>query len=142
LESNIVSVEFNLMDALNEDISYMLASMDNWNNMIGDHANRHRESYPALDRFRQQYFSRLTGRVNFRAFADFMDFFDRSFVDIIRRLLPARANFKGAEFVVESHMLERPKAVYGYRRHNPELVPEGSIVIVGHPLGIPEAVKG
>jgi hypothetical protein len=142
LESNAVSVEFNLIDALNEDISYMLSSMDNWNNLIGDPANRHRDTYPALDRFRQQYFGRLTNRINFRAFADFMDFFDRSFVDIIRKLLPARANFKGAEFVVESHMLERPKVQYTYRRHNPDLVPEGSIVIVGHATGVPEAVKG
>jgi len=131
LESNAVSVEFNLIDALNEDVSLMLASMDNWNNVIGDAANRHRDTYPNLERFRQQYFSRLTGRINFRAFADFMDFFDRSFVDMISKLLPARANFKGAEFVVESHMLERPKVQYTYRRHNPVIVPEGVITIVG-----------
>ena len=137
LESNAVSVEFNLIDALNEDVSLMLASMDNWNNVIGDAANRHRDTYPNLERFRQQYFSRLTGRINFRAFADFMDFFDRSFVDMIRKLLPARVNFKGAEFVVESHMLERPKVQYTYRRHNPVIVPEGVITIVGHPPGLP-----
>jgi hypothetical protein len=137
LESNAVSVEFNLIDALNEDISMMLSSMDNWNNVIGDPANRHRDTYPNLERFRQQYFSRLTGRINFRAFADFMDFFDRSFIDMIRKLLPARVNFKGAELVVESHMLERPKVQYTYRRHNPVLVPEGTITIVGHPSGVP-----
>lgn len=142
LESNAMAVEFNLIDALNEDVSYMLSSMDNWNNLIGDPVNRYRDNYQELDRFRQQYFRRLTGRINFRAFADFMDFFDRSFIDIIRKLIPARTNFKGAELVVESHMLERPKVQYTYRRHNPELVPEGSIVIVGHPTGVPEAVKG
>ena len=142
LENNIVAVEFNLIDALNEDISFMLASMDNWNNLIGDPANKHRASYPALDRFRQQYFSRLAGRINFRAFADFMDFFDRSFIELIKKLLPARVNFKGAELIVESHMLERPKVQYTYRRHDPVLVPEGTIVIVGHSLGVPEKVAG
>jgi hypothetical protein len=142
LESNAVSIEFNLIDALNEDISLMLASMDNWNNVIGEAANAHRDTYPTLDRFRQQYFSRLTGRINFRAFADLMDFFDRSFVDMIRKLLPARANFKGAEFVVESHMLERPKVQYTYRRQAPVLVPEGTIQIVGHPAGVPSSVAG
>jgi len=131
LDSNAVSVEFNLIDALNEDISYILASMDNWNNIIGDHAARHRASYPELDRFRQQYFTRLVGRINFRAFADFMDFFDRSFVEMIKKLLPARVNFKGAEFVVESHMLERPKVQYTYRRQSPALVPEGVIWVSG-----------
>lgn len=128
-DSAALALEFNLIDALNEDISLMMSSMDNWNNVIGDAANRHRESYPALDRLRRQYFSRLSGRINFRAFADFLDFFDRSFVELVGRLLPARADFKGAEFVVESHMLERPKVQYTYRRHDLLLVPEGVITI-------------
>ena len=129
LDSNVVSLEFNLIDALNEDISYMISSLDNWNNLIGGAANRYRGDYPSLERFRSQYFNRLQGRINFRAFADFMDFFDRSFVELVRKLLPARSNFKGAEFVVENHMLERPKVQYTYRRRNPELVPEGVIRI-------------
>lgn len=128
-DSSSLALEFNLIDALNEDISLMMSSLDNWNNVIGDAANRYRESYPVLDRLRTQYFQRLSGRINFRAFADFLDFFDRSFVDLVRRLLPARANFKGAEFVVESHMLERPKAQITFRRQQPILVPEGRIVI-------------
>jgi len=133
LDSNIVSLEMNLVDALNEDVSLMLATMDNWNNTIGAAANRHRENYPSLERFRAQYFQRLHNRINFRAFADFMDFFDRSFVELVHKLLPARANFKGAEFVVESHMLERPKVQYTYRRQSPQLVPEGVILIYGYP---------
>jgi hypothetical protein len=133
LDTNIVSLEMNLIDALNEDISLMLATMDNWNNTIGAAANRHRESYPSLDRFRAQYFQRLHNRINFRVFADFMDFFDRSFVELVGKLLPARSKFKGAEFVVESHMLERPKVQYTYRRQSPQLVPEGVILIYGYP---------
>jgi hypothetical protein len=128
-ESSVLSLEFNLIDALNEDISLMLSSMDNWNNLIGDPANRHRGSYPALNALRRQYFTRLSGRINFRVFADFLDFFDRSFVDLIAQLVPARSDFKGAEFMVESHMLERPKVQYTYRRRNPDLVPEGVILI-------------
>jgi hypothetical protein len=128
-DSTVVSLEFNLVDALNEDISYMLSSLDNWNNLIGSPANRYRGDYPSLERFRAQYFHRLQNRINFRAFADFLDFFDRSFVELIRKLLPARSNFKGAEFVVEDHMLERPKVQYTYRRQSPQLVPEGIIVI-------------
>jgi hypothetical protein len=128
-DSSALALEFNLIDALNEDISLTMSSMDNWNNVIGDAANRYRDSYPKLDHLRRQYFARLAGRINFRAFADFLDFFDRSFVDLVAKLLPARANFKGAEFVVESHMLERPKVQTTYRRHAPVLVPEGIIVI-------------
>jgi hypothetical protein len=128
-DNNVLSIEFNLIDALNEDITLMMSSLDNWNNALGAPANRYRDEYPDIESLRRQYFTRLTGRINFRVFADFLDFFDRSFVDMTARLLPARANFKGAEFVVESHMLERPKVQQSYRRADLQLVPEGRIII-------------
>lgn len=131
LESSAVSLEFNLVDKLNEDISLMLSTIDNWNNLIGLPANRHRETYHDLDSLRRQYFKRLSGRLNFRVFADFLDFFDRSFLDLIKRLLPARAQFKGAEFVVESHMLERPKIQYTYRRADATQQIQGILKIYG-----------
>jgi hypothetical protein len=43
-----------------------------------------------------------------------LDFFDRSFVSVIRKIIPARSVFTGDEVVVESHMLERSKVVYPY----------------------------
>jgi hypothetical protein len=138
-EINDVGIEFNLIDALNEDISMMMSTMDNWNNVIGDPANRYRDTYPTLEKLRQQYFTRLTGRINFRVFIDYLDFFDRSFVELVKRLLPARIDFQGAEIVIESHMLERPKVQYNYRRQNPQLVPEGVIRIYGYaPLVLAE----
>jgi hypothetical protein len=128
-QSNALALEFNLIDALNEDISRMLTMMDNWNNIIGLPANRYRDSYPDLEKYRDFYFRKLSGRVNFQRFADFLEFFDKSFVKMIQRLLPARAIFYGEEFVVESHMLERPKVQWAYRRFSPPLIPEGTIII-------------
>ena len=58
-----------------------------------------------------------------------MDFFDRSFLDLVKRLVPARVNFRGAEFVVESHMIERPKVQYGFRPPSIMSEPSGSITI-------------
>jgi hypothetical protein len=130
-EGRGVALEFNLVDALNEDISLMFSSLDNWNNVIGEPASRYRDTYHRIDEFRTRYFSRLANRVNFRIFADFLDFFDRSFIDLVQRLIPARARFQGAEFVVESHMLERPKVQQTYRRFEPRLEPEGRIIIIG-----------
>lgn len=129
MEVNDAAVELNLVDALNEDISNVISSLENWNNMIGAPASRYRGEYQELEQLRQQYFARLTGRVNFRAFADFMDFFDRSFLDLVKRLIPARVDFKGAELVVESHMLERPKVQYAYRPHDILVIPEGVISV-------------
>jgi len=125
----LVALEFNLTDALNEDISQILANLDSFNEIIGAPANRYRDSYPDLDILRTNYFKRLEGHVNFRVFSDLLEFFDRSFVDMIRRLIPARVVFLGDEFVVESHMLERPKLQWNYRRKEPEFQPEGRITV-------------
>lgn len=136
-EINDVGIEFNLIDALNEDISMMLSTMDNWNNIVGDPANRFRGDYPQLEKLRTQYFRRMSGRINFRVFIDYLDFFDRSFIELIKKLLPARIDFQGAEIVVESHMLERPKVQYTYRRQPLTIVPEGRITIYGYaPLNL------
>lgn len=127
-DNNVMALEFNMVDALNEDISQIIATMDDFNNFIGLPANRYRESYHDIARLRDLYFKRLQGRLNFRLFSDMLEFFDRSFVDIVKKLIPARAVFIGEQFVVESHMLERPKLQWNYRRQEVPFQPQGTIV--------------
>jgi hypothetical protein len=104
--------------------------MNNFNNIIGLPNQRYNSTYADLDILRANYFKRLTDRLNFRVFVDMLEFFDRSFVELIRKLIPANANFLGDEFVVESHMLERPKLQWNYRRKDVEFNPEGVIKIL------------
>lgn len=127
-DSTLLTLEFNLIDALNEDISQILATMENFNEFLSP-VNKYRDSYPDLDTLRFNYFKRLRGTINFKVFADLLEFFDRSFIDMIRKLIPARATFVGDEFVVESHMLERPKLQWNYRRREKEFQPEGVIKV-------------
>lgn len=112
IDSHLVSLELNMVDALNEDISQMMTSMEKLSSIIGSGASKYQESYNGLAALRETYFKRLQGRLNFRVFSDMLEFFDRSFLQMIRKLVPARATFLGDEFVVESHMLERPKVQY------------------------------
>ena len=114
-DENLVALEFNMYDALNEDISHLMTSYDELNNFIGLPVNRFRPDYEGLRQMRETYFKRLQGQLNLRTFVGMLDFFDTSFVKVVERLLPARALFKGDEIVVESHMLERPKYQYGLR---------------------------
>lgn len=125
-DDNLVSLEFNMYDALNEDISHMMVSYDELTNFLGVPVNRYREEYEGLVQMRETYFKRLQGQLNFRIFADMLDFFDSSFSSLVERLLPARTNFRGDEMVVESHMLERPKYQYNLRP-----IVEGRIEISG-----------
>ncbi|HEU5118704.1 MAG TPA: hypothetical protein VFT74_19070 [Isosphaeraceae bacterium] len=125
-DERFVSLEFNMYDALNEDISHMMSSYDELNNFVGLPVNRYREDYEGLRQMRETYFKRLQGSLNLRVFVDMLDFFDSSFVSIVEKLLPARSLFKGDEVIVESHMLERPKYQYQLRP-----VVEGLIDISG-----------
>lgn len=128
-DNQILALEFNMIDALNEDITQIMAAMDGFNNVIGLPANRYRGTYHDLETLRDNYFKRLQGTLNFRLFFDMLEFFDRSFISMIRKIVPARAIFLGDEFVVESHMLERPKLQWNYRRQDVPFEPEGVIKV-------------
>jgi hypothetical protein len=128
-DNRMIGLEFSMVDALNEDISQMLSTLDSFNNSIGLPSNRYREGYQDIRALRDLYFKRLQGRLNFRVFADMLAFFDRSFVDLVRRLIPARAIFLGDEFIVESHMLERPKLQWQYHRQPQPFQFEGVIQV-------------
>ena len=125
-DERTLSLEFNMYDALNEDISHMMSSYDELTNFIGLPVNKYREDYEGLIQMRETYFKRLQGPLNFTRFVDMLDFFDSSFTKMVEKLLPARADFKGDEMIVESHMLERPKFQYQLRQ-----VIEGRIEISG-----------
>ncbi len=125
-DERFVSLEFNMYDALNEDISHLMVSYDEFTRMIGLPVNRYREGYEGLLQMQETYFRRLQGSLNFRVFVDMLDFFDSSFSSIVERMLPARTSFKGDELIVESHMLERPKYQYQLRP-----VIEGRIEVSG-----------
>lgn len=114
-DDRIVSLEFNMYDALNEDISHLMSSYDELNDVVGLPVNKYRDEYEGLQQMRETYFKRLQGQLNLRTFIDMLDFFDVSFVKLVEKLLPARALFKGDELIIESHMLERPKYQYGLR---------------------------
>lgn len=129
-DAKIVSVEFNMIDSLNEDIVQMMSSLDELNERIGNPTNKHRVYYDDLEVMRNTYFKRLQGKLNFTVFADFLKFFDRSFIGMVKNLVPARAYFMGDEFVVESHMLERPKVTYERRKQQEtQFAPEGSLKV-------------
>lgn len=125
-DENILSLEFNMYDALNEDISHLLSSYDELNVAVGLPVNKFRADYEGLQQMRETYFKRLQGQLSLRTFVDMLDFFDTTFIKLVERLLPARAVFKGDEVVIESHMLERPKYQYGIRP-----IQEGTLEISG-----------
>lgn len=106
------SIEFSLIDALNRDIVTIFSSLDAMENAIGNPELLFSPDYPDLDRMRDVYFNRIKDKLNFKAFFEFFRWFDGTMGTFIEQLIPRKTNFKGTNFVVESHMLERHKLEY------------------------------
>lgn len=106
------SIDFSVIDSLNEDIVKMFSTLDAIDNALGDPALLYSDDYPKLNELRDVYFNRLTDKVNLRSFFEFFKWFDTSIGMFIEQLIPRKANFLGTNFVIESHMLERAKIRY------------------------------
>jgi len=103
------TIDFSIIDALDQDIINIFSTLDALDNIIGDPELQFSPDYPKLENLRENYFNRLDKRVNLKSFFEFFKWFDRSIGDFISALLPRKTRFRGVNFVVESHMLERPK---------------------------------
>lgn len=107
-----LSIEFSLSDALDRDIVNMFSTFDAIGNAIGDPALSYSPDYPDLERLRDVYFNRLSEKMNFRKFLEFYRWFDMSISAFINQIVPSKTKYKGSNFVIESHLLERHKMEY------------------------------
>jgi len=113
-DTDELALEFNFIEALNEDISRLFSSFEILNDAIGAPINKYRDEYIDLEKYRRKYFERLGDKINFIKFFNAFKWFDRKIGDAIKQLLPAKTTFIGGEQIVESHMLERPRYRYNY----------------------------
>lgn len=124
-DTNEMSLEFNLVESLNEDITKIFSTFEILNDLIGKPVNKYRDEYSDLESVRREYFERMGDSIHFTNFFKLFKWFDRKLSDSIKHLLPARVRFIGGEQVVESHVLERPKYAYKYPMfRTPQDVPE------------------
>lgn len=107
-----LSIEFSLVDALNKDIINMFSTFDALGDAIGNPNLMFSSEYPDLQTLRDVYFNRLQDKLNFKKFLEFYRWFDVSISTFIEQLIPSKTRYKGTNFVVESHILERHKNEY------------------------------
>lgn len=108
-DDNRFTIDFSIVDSLDQDIISIFSTLKDLDNSIGDPELSYSPDYPGLENLREVYFNRLTDKINLKSFFEFFKWFDRSIGDFIAGLLPRKTNFRGVNFIVESHMLERPK---------------------------------
>ena len=108
------SIDFSIVESLNQDIVNIFSSLDEFDNAIGNPALLFAPDYPTLDNLRNLYFNRLTDKINLKNFYELYKWFDTNIGSFISQLLPRKTNFPGTSFVIQSHMLERPKVEYQF----------------------------
>jgi hypothetical protein len=106
------SVEVSLVQALNEDIINIFATLDTFDNIVGDPASQFSGDYKDLSFISDIYFKRLNKKINVSRYFDFFKWFDTTIGDTIENLLPRKTKFLGSNFVIEQHVLERAKFSY------------------------------
>lgn len=106
------TIDFSIVDALDQDIINIFANLDLMDNVIGNPELVFSPDYPDLENLRNIYFNRLTDMVNLKGFFEFYKWFDTNLGQFIAQLVPRKTKFLGTNFVIESHMLERPKMEY------------------------------
>lgn len=110
------SIDFSLIDALNQDMITLFSTLDAIGDAIGTPEAMFSYDYSYISNLRDIYFKQISGVLNFKAFFDFFQWFDNSIGTFVEQLLPHKTNFKGINFLIESHIFERHKIVY----HNEE----------------------
>jgi hypothetical protein len=111
-DSTKFTIDFSMVDTLNQDIINIFSTLDELDNILGNPELVFSGDYPGLENLRTVYFNRLTNKVNFKNFFDFFQWFDTNIGTFVAQLIPKKTKFFGTNFVIESHMLERPKFQY------------------------------
>lgn len=106
------SIDFSIISALDEDIIKIMSTLNEYNNNIGNIENMFAFEYKDLDNLRMFYFNRLTDKINLKSFFEFFVWFDKNIGEFIKQLIPERVKFGDINYVIESHLLERPKFHY------------------------------
>ena len=108
------SIDFSIVDSLNQDMIGMFATLEIFNNILGDPNLMFAQDYPDLDVLKNVYFNRLTIKLNVRTFFDFYKWFNTNIGKFIEQLIPRKTRYNGINYVIQSHMLERPKVQYHF----------------------------
>lgn len=106
------TIDYSVVEALNQDIINIFATLEALDNILGNPELLFSPDYPGLENLRTIYFNRLTDKINLKSFFELYKWFDTSIGTFIAQLIPRKTKFLGTNFIIESHMLERPKMEY------------------------------
>ena len=108
------SIDFSIMDSINQDMMSLFSSLEIFDNILGSPSMMFSSDYPDLEVLQNIYFNRLENKINIRSFFDFYKWFNTNIGKIIEQLVPRKTKYNGINYVIQSHLLERPKVEYHF----------------------------
>lgn len=111
-DSTKLSIDFSIIDSLDQDIMTIFSSLDELNNILGAPNLMYATEYHDLEVLRDKYFNKLEDKINIKGFFEFYKWFDTNIGTFVEKLLPRKTNFLGTNFILESHLCERNKVQY------------------------------
>ena len=107
---NYFSIEASMYDVISRNMLNFFASIDDFNNLIGEPIHRYRGRYKGLEKLRQLFFERVTGNPDVDKFVNLYKWLDSAMDSVLANLVPMSANVSDkVRSVIESHVLERNK---------------------------------
>jgi hypothetical protein len=102
--------EKNFYESISEEMLNMFGTIVEFNNLVGEPANRYRQEYKGLNILRNLFFERVQNTPDIEKYLEYYRWLDSSLSEMLLQLVPASAQMsEGILNVVESHILERNK---------------------------------
>ena len=133
------SLEKSMYQSISRKMLDLFASMDDFNNLIGEPVNTYRPNYKSMEKMREIFFRKVGNTPDLEKYVKYFKWIDSSIGQLVQQLFPASAKHsEELRTIIESHVLERNKHKYSYLGNRQEmlsLVDDGIESLVGGDLG-------
>jgi len=103
-----IAVEKSMYQTITQEMLKMFATIQDFNNLIGEPVNRYRGQYKDMEKLRSLFFENIGNSPDLDKYVDFYKWIDASITKFLEQFFPASANYaKDMRTVVENHVLER-----------------------------------
>ena len=107
-----LSIDFSMVNFLNQDILKIININNLFTEKLSQTSNLYEDTYTDLKSLRNKYFERLEKEIDINEIYQMYKYFDNILEEILFSCIPSKANYKGFNFIYESHALERNKYQY------------------------------
>tara|TARA_R110002126_G_scaffold4922_9_gene25525 strand:+ start:6664 stop:10500 length:3837 start_codon:yes stop_codon:yes gene_type:complete len=115
-ENLYFAVERSLYRSISQRMLHLFASIDEFNNLIGEPVNKYRMNYKRMEKMREIFFRKVDNTtIDLEKYVTYYKWLDEAMSEMIEQLLPESARYApDVRKIVESHVLERAKVQYGF----------------------------